>query len=166
MRAAEPSPSKRASSGSGAGLRPLSGGGCGSRIASVRPPDAAVPWLASPGMRRTLVGVALVLLVACGGDSEPETVQSLAEKLGCTRTLVIEDDDKQRELGAREEGACQLGAESVTVLVYNTNTARDTSNKIAKEFGGIAVLGDRWTVRVDSQATAERVREKLGGKID
>lgn len=117
-------------------------------------------------MRRTLAVVALIL-TACGGggggDKAP-TVAALAGKLGCAG-LVIETDNSQRELGAREEGECDLAGEKVTVLAYNTNSARDAANQIARQFGGIAVLGDRWTVRVDSDAMAQRVQKALGGRL-
>lgn len=125
-------------------------------------------------MRRFLAALAVVGLTACGGSdggssddagSDRVTVTALAEKLGCTG-LEIETDSSQRELGAREEGSCQFAGEGVTILTYNENSAQDMANDIAKEFGGIAVAGDRWTVRVDTDATAERVRAKLGGKLD
>ena len=109
------------------------------------------------------------LLVACGGGGEggggTPTVQALADKLGCTG-LKIEAEDSQQELGAREEGSCAFAGDEVTLLTYNSNSTRDAMNKIAKDFGGIAVLGDQWTVRVGTNAIAEQVKAKLGGKID
>lgn len=117
-------------------------------------------------MRRVLV-VATLVLTGCGGGGggKPPTVQALAAKVGCTG-LTIEADNAQRELGAREEGSCKMAADDLTILTYNTNSARDGANRIAKEFGGIAVLGDRWTVRVDTDAAAQRVKAALGGTID
>ena len=116
-------------------------------------------------MRRTVVSLAVMLAACGGGGDKAPTVAGVAAKLGCTG-LTIETDNAQRELGAREEGQCTFAGEEVTVLTYNTNSGRDAMNKIAKEFGGIAVLGDRWTVRVDTDAMAEQVRTKLGGKVD
>lgn len=91
-------------------------------------------------------------------------MEHLATKLGCTG-LKLETQDSQRELGAREQGGCTFAGEQVTVLTYNTNSARDAANNIAQEFGSIAVLGDRWTVRVDSENVATQVQGILGGRL-
>ncbi len=116
-------------------------------------------------MRRKVAVLALASLAACGGSGggERPSVEGLAARLGCTG---LEVDTEQRELGAREQGRCEFAGDRVTVLTYNSNSARDSANSIAKEFGGIAVLGDRWTVRVDSDAIAAQVRSKLGGTVD
>lgn len=114
---------------------------------------------------RRLVLVALLALAGCGGDGDSvPTVDGLAGRLGCTE-LVIESDATQRELGAREQGSCRLGGETVTILTYNTTAARDGADEIARHFGGIAVLGDRWTVRADTDATARQVQAALGGTL-
>ena len=118
-------------------------------------------------MRRFVAAVALGALSACGGGSGSSnsiTVTSLATKLGCTG-LAIEAENTQREIGAREEGACTHSGDKVTILTYHTNSARDAANSIAKESGGIAVLGDRWTVRVNTDASAKAVKAKLGGTL-
>lgn len=115
-------------------------------------------------MRRLIVVLAMAMAACGGGGGGTPTVASVAAKLGCTG-LTIEADNAQRELGAREEGHCTFAGEEVTVLTYNENSARDAANGIARQFGGIAVLGDRWTVRVDTDAQAEQVRAKLGGKL-
>ena len=94
-------------------------------------------------MRRFVAAVALGALSACGGgsgSSDSITVTSLATKLGCTG-LAIEAENTRREPGAREEGACTHSGDKVTILTYHTNSARDAANSIAKESGGIAVLG-------------------------
>ena len=111
------------------------------------------------------VALALVLLTGCGGGGEDATptVAALAERLGCTGLEM--DEASQKELGAREDGSCMFAGKRVSVLTYNSNSARDNMNEIAKEFGSISVLGDRWAVRVDSDALAGQVQAKLGGKV-
>lgn len=107
--------------------------------------------------------VALVALTACGGDNTPPSPGVLATKIGCTD--VEASTGSQMELGAREEVTCSLGDERLTILTYASNEPRDTAQEIAANFGGITVLGDRFAVRVDTQATAERVQEAVGGEI-
>ena len=110
-------------------------------------------------MKRLFAAMALAALTACG-DGGPPTVQAVADKLGCVGVQM--EAGHQRPLGAREEGHCTFAGEQVTIVAYDTNSARDAANTIAKEFGAILVLGDRWTVRVDSDVIAQQIRAKLG----
>ena len=125
-------------------------------------------------MRRMAAGMAIAwALVACGGDGggggPAPSVQVLADRMatkGLTcNPLAVETVEWQREPGAREQASCELGDDTVTIVTYDTNKARDSANAVAKESGGIAVLGDRWAVRVSSPDAAERVKAALGGKI-
>lgn len=120
--------------------------------------------------RRTIAALAAVAtLGACsgggstdsGGSDAPQP-QALADKIGCDS---FEAETEQLELGSREQGFCDLGDETLTIHTYKSNEPRDTAQKIAEEFGGIAVVGDRFVVRVDTQATAERVQAAVGGDI-
>lgn len=107
--------------------------------------------------------VSAVLLGACGGGSSPPSPKALADKINCD---VYELQTGQIELGAREQAWCEIGEERLTILTYKSNEPRDSSQKIAEELGGgIAVVGDRFVVRVDSQAMAERVKKAVGGEI-
>ena len=121
-------------------------------------------------MRRLAVAVVLVL-VGCGGvgDDGPPTVAKIAERLNkagvACRDLEI-DDASSRSLGAREEGTCETdGDESLEISIYNSNDARDAATHVGKQFGGIIVLGNRWAVSADNDATAKRVQDALGGKL-
>ena len=124
----------------------------------------ALRWL-------TVLVASAIVLSACGsgGSGAQPTAAALADRLsasniGCSGFSL---ETEQRELGAREQGYCDLAnGENVTILTYNTNSARDTANKIAKEFGGIAAVGDRWVIRTDTEGAARQIADQLGGKLD
>ena len=120
--------------------------------------------------------MALVTLAACGGGSDTAsprpsdrpTVAGIVDRLEKAEITCINLElvpAGERELGAREQGECEMLRGNLAIRTYNTNTARDSAVKIGQEFGGIYVVGDRWVVGVDDDATATRVREALGGEV-
>ena len=121
------------------------------------------------GTRRGSAWVLLAGIVAgtaCsgGGPSDPRTVQALASKLGCSQLEMV-SDASQRAFGATGDGSCQFAGERVHLLTFDTDSAQDRAIRIGKEFAQIFVTGERWTARVPSAATAEKVEKRLGGTV-
>ncbi len=123
---------------------------------------------------RRLARYALALtLAACGGSSDAAggaqpTATALRDRLiragvDCAGYEERVGDDKP--ILVREEASCEHGEEILVLDTFNTNSARDSAVQIAREFGGIMVVGDRWAVMADSNATAEEVQRVLGGRI-
>jgi len=124
-------------------------------------------------MSRTRRGANSVLLAAvlaataCSGGGGPggaTTVHALASKLGCSE-LEIVTDESQRAFGATEDGSCQFAGEQVHLLTFDTDSAQERAIRIGKDFEQILVIGEGWTARVESAATAETVKAKLGGVV-
>jgi hypothetical protein len=84
--------------------------------------------------------------------------------LGCSE-LEIVTDQSQRAFGATGDGSCQFAGEQVHLLTFDTDSAQERAIRIGKDFEQIFVVGDGWTARVDSAATAETVKAKLGGVV-
>ena len=123
-------------------------------------------------MSRTRRGANSVLLAAVlaatacngGGSSGATTVHALASKLGCSE-LEIVTDESQRAFGATGDGSCQFAGERIHLLIFDTDSAQDRAIRIGKDFEQIFVTGDGWMARVESAATAEKVRARLGGVV-
>jgi hypothetical protein len=109
---------------------------------------------------------AVLAATACsgGGSGGATTVDSLASKLGCV-DLEMVTDESQRAFGATGDGSCQFEGERVHLLTFASDSAQDRAIRIGKEFGQIYVIGKSWTARVDSAATAGKVKAKLGGIV-
>lgn len=130
-----------------------------------------LPTLAAMTRLRVLAAVALsaLALSACGGGgggSEPvaavsaPSLASVAQKAGCASI-----EETSEELFVREGGTCMAGADEVTAHTYADAKARDSWLEAAGSFGGVIVVGDLWTVGVDSADAAQRVQAKTGGEI-
>ena len=123
-------------------------------------------------MSRTRRGANSVLLAAvlaataCSGGSSSgaTTVQALASKLGCSELQIV-NDESQRAFDATGEGSCQFAGGQVHLLTFDNDSAQDRAIRIGKDFDQIFVIGEGWTARVESLATAEKVRAKLGGVV-
>ncbi len=118
------------------------------------------------GVSSILMTAAVLAATACsgGGAGGPTTVDALASKLGCSELQVV-TDDSQRALDATGDGSCEFAGERVQLLTFDTDSALDRAIRIGKEFGQIFVIGEGWTARVASAATAQSVRAKLGGVV-
>lgn len=109
---------------------------------------------------------ALALSACGGGGSEPVAAVSapsltgVAQKAGCASI-----EETSEELFVREGGTCIAGADELTVHTYTDAKARDSWLEAAASFGGVVVVGDLWTVGVDSAEAAQRVQAKMGGEI-
>lgn len=112
----------------------------------------------------------LVLLVAgcsssskAGGDSGVKTVQSVADKLGCSVTV---DSAADRVALASDTGDCSFSGNTVHLATFTNNTVRDNFVKIAAQTAGVrAQVADREVAYGENAATADALKEKLGGDV-
>jgi len=114
-----------------------------------------------------LTVTAALLLTGCGGDTPapaaaPRSPSAIARALGCEPKV-----DGAPTMFAREEATCGASDDSTwrNIATFADNTNRDQWVEVAGSFGGIIVVGERWAVLVNDQASAETVAAKLGGKV-
>lgn len=115
-------------------------------------------------MAAFLVGTACGGGSGGGGSGGPPTVATLAGTLGCTQ-LEMATEESQGALGSIENGSCQLGGERVDLFTYDSDSEQERAIRILADFEQVLVVGEGWTARVDSTATAEIVKDKLGGSV-
>jgi hypothetical protein len=108
------------------------------------------------------VAAVLAFAAGCGGGASsgpPPSPSSLSAKIpGCIGYAAISPT-----LYAREEGGCTLNGDQLDIVTFTTSAAEDNWVKVASQFGGILVRGDRWVVGTGSQASADAVKAALGG---
>jgi hypothetical protein len=69
-------------------------------------------------------------------------------------------------IAAREDGTCLIGAEEVTITIYNSEEQKQTVREAFSALEtGISVEGDVWVVGVDTPELAEKVRSAIGGSV-
>lgn len=110
------------------------------------------------GSMRTCAVLLLVLLAACSGGSSPDTPKAVADELGCSDSFHATTTD---ELGVDAVGECDFSGETVRLLTFATNDARDGFVQIASGFGGRYVTGDKFAVEVQSAKAETAVKDKL-----
>lgn len=122
-------------------------------------------------MRRLLVLLAAALaLSGCGGSDKPKaakvnTPQAVVDLMGRGGVICSGLTADTPALYAREQGACQIGGERVSISTFDGAEQRDRWLQVARQFGGIYVIGPGWVVSVASQTTSDRVAQATGGKI-
>ncbi len=132
-------------------------------------------------MRRMLGLLALAVCMAgCGrGDGMDSdtagdqllTVEAVVDELGqvgvtCSDLkLSGQGSEGQPQLFAREDGRCWIGDEVVKVVTFDGASQREQYLQAAKQFGGIYVSGEGWAIGTETQATADKVKDALGGEI-
>lgn len=97
---------------------------------------------------------------AAASSSGPPALQDIATKAGCG--AITEDSE---ELYVREGGTCSAGGDELRVYTFSDGKSRDAWLQVAKGFGGVFVVGDRWVVSVDDQAAGDAVKARAGGEV-
>lgn len=122
--------------------------------------------------KNRVVWAVVLGLAACNTGGPQPTVEGLAHRLAETSVGCIgfeqETDALGLEPGALEQGVCRskLRNESLTILTYSTNEARDVTRRHIDQLGGGArAFGDRWEVRTITEGTAQQVADVLGGEV-
>lgn len=107
---------------------------------------------------RTCAVVLLALLAACSGGTAPDTPESLADELGCSDSFQNSSAD---ELGVESAGECRVSGETVRLLMFASDQARDQFVAVAQGFGGRYVTGPAYAVEVQSAKAEADVRAAL-----
>jgi hypothetical protein len=112
-------------------------------------------------IRKTLyLLVAAALLTACGGGGAAiDSPKALADELGCADSFHATTTE---ELGVEAVGECEFSGQTVRLLLFANNDARDTFADVAAGFGGRYVKGDGYLVEVKGAAAEAAVKDKLG----
>jgi hypothetical protein len=133
-------------------------------------------------MRRMLgwMTLAVLMLTGCGGSDGVEsdtageqllTVAAVVDELGyggvtCSDLKMSgQGSEGQSQLFTHEDGRCSIGDEDVNVVTFDGSSQRDQYLEAAKHLGGIYVTGETWAVGTETQATANKVKDALGGEI-
>ncbi|WP_238017301.1 hypothetical protein KZZ52_25410 [Dactylosporangium sp. AC04546] len=104
---------------------------------------------------------------ALGGDPPAPSAADLAGKVGCRDVHAGNATGGERELAT-----CRIGARDVTVVTFDDNARRDDwlgdaqLNVVTLGLFGLPealVYGDRWAVRTDDLAAADRFVVALHG---
>ena len=110
------------------------------------------------GPMRTCAAVLLVLLAACSGGSDPDSPKAIADELGCADTF---QPSSTEELGVEAVGECQMSGETIRLLTFATDDARDGFVKVAEGFGGRYVTGPAYAVEVQTAQAEAAVKDAL-----
>jgi hypothetical protein len=123
--------------------------------------------------------LAVLMLTGCGGSDGLEsdtggeqllTVEAVVEELGnggvtCGGLKMSgQGSEGQSQLFTHEDGRCSIGDEDVNVVTFDGPSQRDQYLEAAEQSGGIYVTGETWAVRTETQATADKVKDALGGE--
>lgn len=120
------------------------------------------------------LSIACLLLAACSSSSEgpttkgsePLTMTALIDFLkskgvACVGFEVANEDD----LFPRESGKCESDGETIYLATYASAESLNAQLEAAKMFSEIQVVGADWSITVDTQAQAEQIQAKVGGRI-
>jgi hypothetical protein len=113
------------------------------------------------GMIRTMrisAVVVVFLLAACSGGESLDSPEAVAGKLGCADTF---SDTSTDELGVEAVGECRVSGETVRILMFASDDARDGFVEVAQGFGSRYVTGDGFAVEVNSAPAEQAVKDAL-----
>ncbi|WNE94787.1 hypothetical protein PS467_05245 [Streptomyces luomodiensis] len=135
----------------------------------------------SLALRATTVCAALLVLGGCGGGgahgtahertetsplakafAEPGTpapLTKIADAIGCEATVITEAEELR-------QGACGSGGKRFTMVTFATDKGQRDWLATSKDYGGIYLVGKRWSVTGLSMGSLEPLRQKIGGSLE
>ncbi|QDL69378.1 hypothetical protein DNK48_08160 [Streptomyces malaysiensis subsp. malaysiensis] len=136
----------------------------------------------SLALRATAVCAGLLFLAGCGGNDQahgarheqkkispatkefaepgtPAPLAKLADAIGCEATVITEADELR-------QGACGSGAKRFTMVTFATDKGQHDWLTTSKDYGGMYLVGKRWSVTGLSMNSLEPLREKIGGSLE
>lgn len=114
--------------------------------------------------RTAAVAAALLALAACEsapGDAPAEasgTLEQIAERAVCTPEVQTDATELRQAKCATDDGTYVL-------TTFATDRGQREWLNQAKDYGGSYLVGRKWAVSGEA-GTVERVRERLGGRIE
>jgi hypothetical protein len=100
------------------------------------------------------------------GDVDLTSAEAIARALDAGGYECINFERNTEVVGAREDGSCEHGEDSISITTYNS---ADQKRSIEKAFSalatGVPVGGDKWTVSAPTKSDAEQIQKILGGKV-
>ncbi|CDR04289.1 hypothetical protein [Streptomyces iranensis] len=136
----------------------------------------------SLALRATAVGAALLFLAGCGGGDrthgagheqkkvspdtkefakpgKPAPLTKIADAIGCKATIVTEAEELR-------QGSCGSGQKRFTMVTFATDKGQHDWLTTSKDYGGMYLVGKRWSVTGLSMGSLEPLREKIGGSLE
>ncbi|OPF71509.1 hypothetical protein VT50_0232775 [Streptomyces antioxidans] len=136
----------------------------------------------SLALRATAVGAALLFLAGCGGGErthgagheqkkvspatkefakpgKPAPLTGIADAIGCKATIVTEAAELR-------QGSCGSGQKRFTMVTFATDKGQHDWLTTSKDYGGMYLVGKRWSVTGLSMGSLEPLREKIGGSLE
>ncbi|WP_055551580.1 hypothetical protein [Streptomyces sp. NBRC 110028] len=95
-----------------------------------------------------------------GKPGKPAALTRIADAIGCKATIVTEADELR-------QGACESGkGDRYTMVTFATEKGQKDWLNTSKDYGGMYLVGARWSVTGQSSGSLEPLRAKLGGDIE
>lgn len=127
-------------------------------------------------MKITKTAVALLAALAlagCGGSSsgtsgggDYKTIDSIRAAMTKAGIDCTGYEQNKEVVGAREDGACQIGEDTASITIFNSADQRNQIRKATAALqSGINVDGGVWSVNVPTQELATKLQKALGGEI-
>ncbi|MFF7651368.1 hypothetical protein ACFZCY_16165 [Streptomyces sp. NPDC007983] len=95
-----------------------------------------------------------------GKPGKPAALTQIADAIGCKATIVTEADELR-------QGACKSSkGDRYTMVTFATEKGQTDWLNTSKDYGGMYLVGARWSVTGQSSGSLEPLRAKLGGDIE
>lgn len=89
----------------------------------------------------------------------PATLTRIADAIGCKANVVTDAEELH-------QAACKAGKAQYTLVTFATDTGKREWLSESKDYGGIYLVGYRWSVTAPSENSLKPLRAKLGGTIE
>jgi hypothetical protein len=136
----------------------------------------------SPALRATALWAVLLVLSGCAGSSQahdakhqqkkaspsakefgtvgkPAELTEIAAAIGCKANVITEADELR-------QGACKTREGQFTMVTFATDKGQHDWLSESKDYGGMYLVGKRWSVTGQSMGSLKPLRDKLGGSIE
>ncbi|MFI0817603.1 hypothetical protein ACH4TX_14040 [Streptomyces sp. NPDC021098] len=95
-----------------------------------------------------------------GKRGKPAALTQIADAIGCKATIITEADELR-------QGSCKSGkGDPYTMVTFATEKGQKDWLNTSKDYGGMYLVGARWSVTGQSSGALKPLRAKLGGAIE
>lgn len=124
------------------------------------PATVAVLLLTLAGCDGSTVGTSAEPSGSTAPDARPETLEGLAEAVGCG-----EPEEAGKTLDYRQ-GTCESDGAEYVLLTFDATKGQREWLDVAQMYGGVYLVGDRWVLSAEPRSAMESARGRLGGTIE